>query len=67
MAMLCVPAAWTLFAFVAQLLTRNSWLASSDRAAEALGAFVLFALLPALGAAHLVYLSKAGLHKAIAA
>jgi hypothetical protein len=67
MAMLCVPAAWTLFAFVAQLLTRNSWLASSDRAAQALGAFVLFALLPALGAAHLVYLSKAGLHKAIAA
>jgi hypothetical protein len=59
-AVLCVPAVWTFLAFVGQLLERAGWLAARPvMIAEALGSFVLFALLPALGVAHLVYLSKA--------
>jgi hypothetical protein len=67
-AVLCVPAAWTLLALGGQLLTRGSWLRSHpDQLAEALGAFVLFALLPAVGVAHLVYLSRAEARRTIAA
>jgi len=56
---LFVPAAWTFLAFGTQLVTRG-WLAgSNDRPLEALGLFILFAALPALGVAHLVYLSEA--------
>jgi hypothetical protein len=53
-AVLCVPAAFTFLAFGAQLLRSNP-----DRPLEALGLFILFAALPALGVAHLVYLSRA--------
>lgn len=64
---LCVAAAWTCVAFVGEILNRGSWLAGRPGAqAEALGLFVLFALLPALGVAHLVYLSRAASRKAIA-
>jgi hypothetical protein len=60
---LFVPAAWTFLAFGVQLVTRG-WLAgSNDRPLEALGLFILFAVLPALGVAHLVYLSRAKPHR----
>jgi hypothetical protein len=48
-------------------LTSGSWLRSSDQIAQALGGFVLFALLPAVGVAHLVYLSRAEARRTIAA
>jgi hypothetical protein len=65
---LCVAAAWTCLAFVGEILNRGGWLAGRPGAqAEALGLLVLFALLPALGVAHLVYLSRAESRKAITA
>jgi hypothetical protein len=65
---LCVAAAWTCLAFLGEILNRGGWLAGRPGAqAEALGLFVLFALLPALGVAHLVYLSRAESRKALAA
>jgi hypothetical protein len=48
---LCLPVAWTLIAMLGQVL-------NARYPVEAIGAFVLFGLLPALGASHLVYLSR---------
>jgi hypothetical protein len=64
---LCVLAAWPIVAFAGEILNRGGWLEGRPGAqAEALGLMVLFAFLPALGVAHLVYLSKADSRKAIA-
>jgi hypothetical protein len=52
---LCVSAAWTFLAYGGQLLGREWY---PDRVFDALGLFVMFALLPVLGAAHLVYVSR---------
>jgi hypothetical protein len=59
---LCLPAAWTFVGFGAQLL-RSDY----DYPLEALGQFILFAVLPGLGVAHLVYLSKAESRKVVVA
>jgi len=48
---LCVPAVWTVIAITGQF-------ASSAFLAEAFGAWVLFALLPAIGVSHLIYLGR---------
>ena len=67
-ALLCVPAAWTFLGFGGQLLARGGWfIADPDRAFDALALFILFAALPALGVAHLVYLSRGESRTAIAA
>jgi hypothetical protein len=50
-AAMCLPAAFTLFVFVGQVL-------GSRYPVEALGGFILFALLPALGVAHLIYFAR---------
>lgn len=64
---LCILAAWPIFAFAGEVLNRGGWLAGRPGAqAEALGLMVLFAFLPALGIAHLVYLSRAESREAIA-
>ena len=52
---LCVSAAWTFLAYGGQLLGREWY---PDRMFDALGLFVMFAALPVLGAAHLVYVSR---------
>jgi hypothetical protein len=58
-AVLCVSAAWTFLAYGGQMLERSAWLsAHPDRVFDALGLFVMFAALPVLGAAHLVYVSR---------
>jgi hypothetical protein len=65
---LCILAAWPILAFAGEILNRGGWLVGRPGAqAEALGLMVLFAFLPALGIAHLVYLSRAESGKAIAA
>jgi hypothetical protein len=51
LAALCLPAAFTLIVFVGQVV-------GARYPVEALGGFILFALLPALGVAHLVYLAR---------
>jgi hypothetical protein len=48
---LCLPAIWTLIAYVGMVLRARYPI-------EAIGAFILFALLPALGVAHLVHLAR---------
>jgi hypothetical protein len=64
---LCTLAVWPLLAFAGEILNRGSWLEGRPGAqAEALGLMVLFAFLPALGIAHLVYLSRAESREAIA-
>jgi hypothetical protein len=60
LAALCLPAAWTFIAFLGQIL-------SARYPVEALGGFVLFALLPALGVAHLVHLARSRANVAAAA
>jgi hypothetical protein len=65
---LCILAVWPILAFAAEILNRGGWLAGRPGAqAEALGLMVLFAFLPALGIAHLVYLSRAEPRKTISA
>ena len=64
---LCAAAAWTCVAFGGEILNRT-WLAGrTGPQGEALDLFVLFALLPALGVAHLVYLSRVESRKALTA
>mgnify|MGYP001447654838 CR=1 FL=1 len=61
LAVLCVPVAWTVIAYGAEFVTRGHGVL------DALGLIILFALLPALGVAHLVYLSWSGSRKAVPA
>ena len=61
MAVLCVPVAWTVIAYGAEFVTRGHGVL------DALGLIILFALLPALGVAHLVYLSRSESRKTVTA
>jgi hypothetical protein len=55
LAALCLPAAWTLLQFA---ITFGRLMFSSGYPVEATGGLILFAILPAVGVAHLVYLTR---------
>jgi hypothetical protein len=53
MAALCVPAAWTVLAYILLLVTGNGTVTEWWRE------FILIAVLPAVGSAHLIFIARA--------